>query len=51
MPMTFKVANKRGKAKIKISKKRKAVMNKMMESYSEDFDVKMAVIQEFMVLS
>ena len=50
MPIGFKVTNKRGKAKIKIGKKREALMNKMVESYSEDFDMKMAVIQELIPL-
>ena len=49
MPMN-NVSKKRGKAKIKISDKRKAVMNKIMDSYSEDFDVKMSVIQELIPL-
>lgn len=44
------VTKKRGKSKIKISDKRNAVMNKLIESYSEDFDIKMAVIQELIPL-
>ena len=49
MPM-YNVAKRRGKAKIKIAEKRKAAMNKIMDSYSEEFDVKMAVIQELIPL-
>lgn len=49
MPMN-NVPKKRGRAKIKISDKRKAVMNKIMDSYSEDFDVKMSVIQTLIPL-
>lgn len=44
------VARKRGKAKVKISKKRKAAMERIVDSYSEDFDVKMTVIQELIPL-
>ena len=44
------VTKRRGKAKIKIADKRKGVMNKIMDSYSEDFDVKMSVIQELIPL-
>lgn len=44
------VAKKRGKAKVKISDKRQAAMDKIMDSYSEDFDVKMSVIQELIPL-
>ena len=44
------IAKKRGKAKIKISAKREAVMQRLMDSYSEDFDVKMTVIQELIPL-
>jgi len=44
------VARKRGKAKIKISDKRKAATDRIVDSYSEDFDVKMAVIQELIPL-
>lgn len=50
MPMKFNVPKRRGKAKIKIAEKRKDVMNKIMNSYSETFDVKMAVIQELIPL-
>ena len=44
------LANKRGKSKIKISDKREAAMQRIVDSYSEDFDVKMAVIQELIPL-
>ena len=44
------VTKKRGKSKIKISEKRKAVMRKIVDTYSEDFDIKMAVIQELIPL-
>ena len=44
------VARKRGKAKVKISEKRKAAMERIVDSYSEDFDVKMTVIQELIPL-
>ena len=44
------VTKKRGKSKVKISDKRAAVMNKLVDSYSEEFDVKMAVIQELIPL-
>jgi len=44
------IAKKRGKAKIKISSKREAAMQRIVDSYSEDFDVKMTVIQELIPL-
>ena len=44
------VAKKRGKAKIKISSKREAAMHQIVDSYSEDFDTKMDVIQELIPL-
>lgn len=44
------VTKKRGKSKIKISEKREAAMRKIVDSYSEDFDVKMSVIQELIPL-
>ena len=40
----------RGKAKVKVSKKRQAVMNKILESYSEEQDTTIAVIQELIPL-
>ena len=50
MPIKFNVTKRRGKAKIKIDHKRKEVMNKIVDSYSEEFDVKMALIQELIPL-
>ena len=47
---TNNVAKKRGKSKIKISDKREAAMKKIIDSYSEDLDIKMAVIQELIPL-
>lgn len=47
---TYNVTKKRGKSKIKISEKREAAMRKIVDSYSEDFDVKMSVIQELIPL-
>jgi hypothetical protein len=44
------VSKKRGKSKIKISDKRETAMNKIIDSYSEDLDIKMAVIQELIPL-
>ena len=44
------ISKKRGKAKIKISSKREAAMQRLMDSYSEDFDVKMSVIQDLIPL-
>ena len=49
MPM-LKVTRRRGKAKIKITEKRKAVMKRILNGYSEDFDVKLSVIQELIPL-
>ncbi len=46
----FNVTKRRGKSRIKIADKRKGVMKKVMDSYSEDFDVKMSVIQELIPL-
>lgn len=46
----YNVTKKRGKSKIKISEKREAAMRKIVDSYSEDFDVKMSVIQELIPL-
>ena len=50
MSVEFKVSKKRGKAKIKISAKRERAMKKLTESYSEEVDVKLAVIQELIPL-
>src|SRR3990167_6696630 len=46
----YNVSKKRGKSKIKISEKREAAMRKIVDSYSEEFDVKMSVIQELIPL-
>lgn len=46
----YNVTKSRGKAKIKVSKKRQAVMNKILESYSEEQDTTIAVIQELIPL-
>ena len=43
---TDNVTKKRGKAKVKISDKREAAMQKIVDTYSEDFDIRMSVIQE-----
>jgi putative transposase len=47
---TDNVSKKRGRANVKISDKREAVMQKVVDSYSEDFDVKISVIQELIPL-
>ena len=47
---SFNLTKKRGKAKIRIADKRKAAMDKVMDSYSEEFDVRMSVIQELIPL-
>ncbi len=47
---TNNVTKKRGKSKIKISEKREAAMQKIVDSYSEDFDIKMSVIAELIPL-
>ena len=44
------IAKKRGKAKIKISDKREAAMRRIVDSYSEDPDVKISVIQDLIPL-
>ena len=46
----YNVTKKRGKSKIKISEKRETAMKKIVDSYSEDFDVKLSVIQELIPL-
>lgn len=46
----YNVTKSRGKAKIKVSKKRQGVMNKILESYSEEQDTTIAVIQELIPL-
>lgn len=49
MPM-YNVAKRRGKAKIKMSAKRKEAMRHLMDSYSEEFDVRISVIQDLIPL-
>jgi len=46
----YNVTKRRGKAKIKIEEKRAAAMRKIIDSYSEEFDVKMAMIHELIPL-
>ena len=46
----FNLAKKRGKAKTKISDKRQAAMDKIMDAHSEEFDIKLSVIQELIPL-
>ncbi len=48
---TYNVSKKRGKSKVKISDKREAAMRRIVDSYNEDFDVKMAVIQDLIPLA
>ena len=50
MLVNTNLTKRRGKAKIKINDKRKAAMAKLVDSYSEDFNVKMSVIQELIPL-
>jgi transposase-like protein len=44
------VAKRRGKGKVKIAVKREAAIRRIVDSYSEEFDVKMTVIQELIPL-
>lgn len=48
--LNLNVTKRRGRAKIKIADKRKGVMKKITDSFSEEFDVKMSVIQELIPL-
>jgi putative transposase len=48
--LKINVAKRRGKAKTKVEDKRQAVTKKIADSYSEEFDVKMALIQELIPL-
>jgi putative transposase len=48
--LRFNVSKRRGKAKIKVTDKRKGVMEKIAQNYSEEFDVQIAVIQELIPL-
>jgi len=50
MPAKFNLSKKRGKAKIKISKKRTALMNTLIDSYSKEPDMIASVIQELIPL-
>jgi hypothetical protein len=49
MPST-NVSKKRGKAKQKVSEKRESVQHRIVDSYSEELDVKLVVIQELIRL-
>lgn len=49
MPM-YNLARKRGKAKVKISDKRKTAMDRIVDAYSEDFDIRLSVIQDLIPL-
>jgi len=44
------IAKRRGKAKIKISEKREAAMRRIVDSYSEDIDIKISIIQDLIPL-
>ncbi len=48
---THNASKKRGKSKVKISDKREAAMQRIVDSYSENFDVKLAVIRELIPLA
>ena len=48
--LKFNVTKRRGKAKKKVEDKRKGVMDKIKDNYSEEFDVRLAVIQELIPL-
>jgi putative transposase len=50
MPARINLSKKRGKAKLKISQKRAALMNTLVDSYSEEQDVIATVIQELIPL-
>lgn len=50
MPARINLSKKRGKAKVKISKKREDLMNTLIASYSEEQDVIISVIQELIPL-
>jgi transposase-like protein len=50
MPARHRLTKSRGKAKIKVKEKRQAVMSKILESYSEQQDTTIAVIQELIPL-
>lgn len=46
----FNLAKKRGKAKVKIANKRERAMERIMDTYSEHLDVRLAVIQDLIPL-
>jgi transposase-like protein len=46
----FNVTKKRGKAKVKIEDKRGRAMEKIVEAYSEESDIRLSVIQELIPL-
>jgi len=46
----FNVSKKRGKSKIKINDKRKAVMDRIVDAHSEELDIRISVIQELIPL-
>jgi len=50
MPARNNLSKKRGKAKIKISEKRAALMDTLIDSYSEEPDIVASVIQELIPL-
>lgn len=50
MPARNNLSKKRGKAKVKISKKRASLMDSLADSYSENLDVMASVIQELIPL-
>jgi transposase-like protein len=50
MPAKKRLSKKRGKAKIKVAEKREQMMQKLYDSYSEDQDVIINVIQELIPL-
>ena len=50
MPAETNLSKKRGRAKMKISKKRAELMNRLIDSYSQEQDVIASVIQELIPL-
>ena len=50
MPARHRLTKSRVKAKIKVVEKRQVVMNKIIESYNEEQDTAIAVIQELIPL-
>ncbi len=47
---SFTVAKTRGKAKLNISEKRQAAMERLVDAYSEEVDVRVSVIQDLIPL-